>query len=70
MKGQVLANFLAQHPCLEVHNPLVECQGYVQIKPWTLAFDGSKHKKRVGARIVITSLEGVDKKFMYWLDVQ
>ena len=40
MKGQVLANFLAQHPCIEVQNPLVECQGYVQIKPWTLAFNG------------------------------
>ena len=33
MKGQVLADFLAQHPFIEVQNPLAECQGYVQIKP-------------------------------------
>ena len=42
----------------------------MQIKPWTLAFDGSKHQKGVGAGVVITSPEGVDKKFMYRLDVQ
>ena len=25
MKGQELADFLAQHPCVEVQNPLAEC---------------------------------------------
>ena len=35
MKGQVLADFLAQHPCIEVQNLLAKCLGYVQIKPWT-----------------------------------
>ena len=47
MKGQVLADFLAQHPYIEVQNPLAKCQVYSQIKPWTLAFDGSKHQKGV-----------------------
>ena len=70
MKGQVLADFLAQHPCIEIHNPLAEYQRYVQIKPWTLPFDGSKHQKGFRARVVITSPEGVNKKFMYRLDVQ
>ena len=70
IKGQVLADFLAQHPCVEVQNPLTECYGYVQIKSWTLAFDGLKHQKGVGVGVVITSLEGVDKKFMYRLNVQ
>ena len=40
------------------------------IKPWTLAFDGSKHQKGVGVGVVITSLKGVHKKFIYQLDVQ
>ena len=70
MKRQVFADFLAQHPCVDVHSPLAECQDYVQIKLWTLAFDGSKHQKGAGAGTVITSHEGVDKKFMYRLDVQ
>ena len=70
MKGRVLVDFLTQHLCIEMQSPLVECQGYVQIKPWTLAFDGSKHQNGVGARVVITSPEEVDRKFMYWLDVQ
>ena len=29
MKGQVLADFLTEHPCIEVQNSLAECQGYV-----------------------------------------
>ena len=53
-----------------MQNPLAECQGYVQIKPWTLAFNGSKHQKEVGVGVVITSPERVDKKFMYRLNVQ
>ena len=69
-EGIVLANFLAQHSCMEVQNPLAECQGYLQIKPWTLAFEGLKHQKGVGVGVVITSLEEVDKKFVYRLNVQ
>ena len=44
MKGQVLADFLAQHLCIEMQNPLVECQGYVQIKswPWLLTIQNIK----------------------------
>ena len=53
-----------------MQNPLAKCQGYVQIKLWTLAFNGSKHQKEVRAGIVFTSPEGVDKKFMYRLDAQ
>ena len=34
----------------------------MQIKLWTLAFDGSKHQKGVGPRVVITNLEGVEYK--------
>ena len=70
MKRQALADFLAQHPWLEIQNPLANCQDYVQIKPWTLAFDGSKHQMRVGEGIVITSSEGVEEKFIYRLDIQ
>ena len=70
MKRHMLTNFLAQHSCIEVQNPLAKSQGYVQVKPWTLAFDRSKHRNGVGAGVVITSPKIVDKKFMYRLDVQ
>ena len=43
IKGQAVANFLTKHPCVDIQDPLEICQGYVQLDPWVLAFDGSKH---------------------------
>ena len=42
VKGQVLADFLVGHPCLDVENLEVN---YVKINPWKLYFDGSRHQK-------------------------
>lgn len=39
VKGQVIADFLADHPCLEVDQV-----NLVKIKPWQLYFDGSRLK--------------------------
>jgi hypothetical protein len=38
IKGQVMAGFIADHSVIEIP------QSYVDIEPWTLYFDGFKHK--------------------------
>ena len=58
IKGQVKADFLAQHPCINVTDPLAEPILCINLKPWVLMFDGSKTKKGAGAGIAITSLDG------------
>ena len=58
VKGQALANFLADHPSVliqpdhgySINSTLVPC---VALIPWTLMFDGSKTLNSVGAGIVI-----------------
>ena len=32
-KGQALADFLAEHPYVEIQDPLENCQGYIQLDP-------------------------------------
>ena len=46
------------------------CQGYMQLEPWVLTFDKSKHQKGARARIVITSPDRVESKYMCSLDLQ
>ena len=46
------------------------CQGYVQLEPWVLAFNRFKHQKGAGLRIVITSPNGVESKYMCSLGLQ
>ena len=62
VKGQVIADFLADHPCLDVENT-----NYVELKPWRLYFDGSRHKNGVGIGVLIISPEGIPTKFMFEL---
>ena len=58
VKGQALANFLADHPSVpiqpdhgySVNSSLVPC---VALIPWTLMFDGSKTSDGAGAGIVV-----------------
>ena len=60
VKGQALANFLADHPSIPiqpdhgylVNSSLVPC---VALIPWTLMFDGSKNSDGAGAGIIIQS---------------
>ena len=61
VKGQALANFLADHPSLEIKlEKYVELWIYeVERRPWILKFDGSSTEKFAGARIVIISPKGI-----------
>ena len=33
VKGQALTDFLVEHPCVDIQDPLDNCQGYVQLEP-------------------------------------
>lgn len=52
-KGQIVANFLADH----THVEILEC--FVGIKPWVLYFNGSKHVHGSRIGIVIISLNNM-----------
>ena len=69
-KGQALADFLAEHPCVDIQDPLDNYQGFAQLESQVLAFDGSKHQKGVRTKIVITNPNGKKSKYMCSLDLQ
>jgi ribonuclease HI len=54
MKGQVVADFIVDHAIDVGHS--VDC---VQLKPWSLYFDGSVCSKGQGVRCVVVSPSGV-----------
>ena len=58
---QALANFLANHPSLEIKSENdVQLWIYViERRPWVLNIDASSTEKFVGARIVIISPKGI-----------
>lgn len=62
-KGQIVANFLADH----THVEILEC--FVGIKPWVLYFDGSKHIDGFGICIVIISSNNIPLRFLLKLDL-
>lgn len=67
MKGRALADFIANHPCLN----LVDCTdgiNTVMFKSWTLIFDGSRIAELARDRIVIESHIGRVTKFSFQLD--
>ncbi|KAK2382415.1 hypothetical protein QL285_069951 [Trifolium repens] len=49
VKGQIVADFIVDHSLVEMP------QDYVDIQPWILYFDGSKHKHGTGIGILIIS---------------
>ena len=61
VKGKALANFLVDHPSLEIKlENDVELGIYeVEMRAWVLKFDGSSTEKFVGAGIVIISQIGI-----------
>jgi ribonuclease HI/probable phosphoglycerate mutase len=59
VKGQIVADFIADHSALETP------QNYVDSEPWKLYFDGSKHKHGVGIGILIISPSRIPTKFKY-----
>ena len=50
IKGQIVVDFLVDHPCLDVENLEVN---NIEIKPWKLYFDGSGHRKGVAASLLL-----------------
>ncbi|XP_015970564.1 uncharacterized protein LOC107494047 [Arachis duranensis] len=65
IKGQVLADFLVDHPCIDIDENLLSFVGFV---PWKLYFDGSCHKGGVGIGILIISPSGEPSKFLFELN--
>ncbi|KAK2406377.1 hypothetical protein QL285_042113 [Trifolium repens] len=59
VKGQIVADFIADHSVIETP------QNYVESRPWKLYFDGSKHKHGVGIGILIISPSKIPTKFKY-----
>ena len=61
VKGQALANFLVDHPSLEIKPEKDVKLGIyeVEMQPWVLKFDGSSTEKFAGAGTVIISPKGI-----------
>ena len=70
VKGQALADFLADHPIPDVFDEkeieIPVCR--VEIQPWIIKFDGSSIEKSAGAGVVITSPEGTKIALSFNLD--
>ncbi|KAK2989239.1 hypothetical protein RJ640_013187 [Escallonia rubra] len=62
VKGQALADFLANHPCNDPEDGII----YVGITPWRMTFDGSK--KGAGAGIVLISPDGNIHQFAFQIE--
>jgi ribonuclease HI len=61
IKGQALADFLADHPCEDVPN---EAQ-YVALVPWKFYFDGSRAEQGAGVGIILESPQGVKTQLAF-----
>ena len=70
VKGQALADFLVDHPSLEIRKEEeVDLQVYsVENQSWILKFDGSSTKSSAGAGIIIISPLGVKITLSFNLD--
>ncbi|CAL1388973.1 unnamed protein product [Linum trigynum] len=68
IKGQALADFLANHLCVDVPAELVEID-MVEEASWTLYFDGSKTRSGAGAGMILTSPSGHAMHFSFTLDL-
>ena len=62
IKGQVLADFLVDHPCLDVEDSKVN---YIEVKPWKLYFDGFQHQNGVRIGLLLVSLCEEPTRFMF-----
>ncbi|GKV36311.1 hypothetical protein SLEP1_g44457 [Rubroshorea leprosula] len=72
VKGQALADFLADHPCLDVNAD--EDKGInlfsIDLVPWRLIFDGSSTDQASGAGIIIVSPDGIKTQWCFQLDFE
>ena len=62
VKSQVLADFLIDHPCLDVESPKIN---YVKLKPRKLYFKGSRHQKGIGIDLLLVSPCGEPTRLMF-----
>ena len=62
IKGQVLADLLADHPTLEI--PIDLCE----TKAWRVWIDGSRASSGIGAGVVLESPYGIKSKLSFLLD--
>ena len=63
VKGQVLADFLLDHLGLEI-----EEVSLIEIKPWKLYFDWSRHQKGARIKILLVFPKGEPTKLLFDLD--
>src|SRR6266487_174365 len=59
VKGQIVSDFIVDHSIIE------STQEVVEVQPWILYFDGSKHKFGTGIGILIVSPLKIPMKFKY-----
>ncbi|KAK2965398.1 hypothetical protein RJ640_001475 [Escallonia rubra] len=64
VKGQALADFLANHPSNNSEDGVI----YVGIAPWRMTFDGSKTSQGAGAGIVLISPDGNIHQFAFQIE--
>lgn len=65
IKDQALADFLANHPCIETKEL---SQYLVSLRPWTLHFDGLKTSNLTGVGVQIRSPDGKTSQFSFKLE--
>lgn len=59
MKGQVVADFIADHTIVEIS------KNYMEMEPWELYFDDSSHKNGNGIGVLLISPDNLPIKFNY-----
>ncbi|XP_059663477.1 uncharacterized protein LOC132309148 [Cornus florida] len=70
VKGQALADFLVDHPCLDVNPGVYDAMELcaIQLTSWTLIFDGSSANDVGGAGVVIIAPNGRKTIYSFFLD--
>ncbi|XP_059671013.1 uncharacterized protein LOC132316553 [Cornus florida] len=70
VKGQALADFLADHPCLDVDPGIYDAMELcaIQLTPWTLIFDGSSANDVGGVGVIIIAPNGRKTTYSFFLD--
>ena len=61
VKGQALADFLADHPCEDISQKAQ----YVALVPWKFYFDGSRAEQGASVGIVLESPQGVKTQLAF-----
>ncbi|OMO89508.1 Retrotransposon gag protein [Corchorus capsularis] len=70
LKGQAIADFLADHPCIDLGEEFEDAAKVMEIAlaPWILEFDGSSTTDSAGASIIISSPQDACTMMAFHLD--